>query len=187
MQSDSTAGKGGSGRETHREATAVPPESGEAMDSRFRKFAEEARRFSREFAESSGSVLIRDPVRSAPRNVQLTRALFAKWSIEILFALYALRELGFQELRDTMGAITPRVLSQRLRTLEERGLVERKVLDVRPTRVHYSLTHDGLLLARMGEPVFLFLKFRFDQAAEGRRPRAPPKRRRTGTGGGTPG
>ncbi len=136
------------------------------LEARLRRFAEESRRFSREFAHDSGSVFIRDPVRSAPRNVELTKSLFAKWSVEILFALYALKELGFQELRDTMGSITARVLSQRLRSLEERGLVSRKVLPTRPARVHYSLTDDGLLLARLGEPVFLFLKYRFDQQAE---------------------
>lgn len=182
-QFESATGKSGSGREPPREPPSGPPASREAMELRFRRFAEEARRFSREFTAASGSVFIGDPVRSAPRNVQLTRALFAKWSVEILFALYALRELGFQELRDTMGSITPRVLSERLRALEERGLVERKVLDVRPTRVHYSLTEDGLMLARLGEPVFIFLKFRYDQAAEVRRNYIPPRRARSGRTG----
>jgi DNA-binding HxlR family transcriptional regulator len=149
------------------------------LETRLRRFAEEARRFSREFSQASGSPFIRDPVRSATRNVELTKSLFAKWSIEILFALYALHELGFQELKDTMGSITPRVLSQRLRSLEDRGLVERKVLPTRPTRVHYSLTEDGLLLARLGEPVFLFLKHRHEQrsAVPGRSPRAAARPR----------
>lgn len=140
-----------------------PPNAADPLEVRLRRFAEEARKFSKEFSQAAGRPFIRDPVRSATRNVHLTRSLFAKWSIEILFALYALRELGFQELKDTMGSITPRVLSQRLRSLEERGLVARKVLATRPTRVHYSLTEDGLLLARIGEPVFLFLKHRYEQ------------------------
>ena len=163
-----------SGREGHRDGASSAVEAPDPLDARIRHFAEEARRFSREFSQASGSVFIRDPVRSAPRNVQLAKSLFAKWSIEILFALYALRELGFQELRDTMGSITPRVLSQRLRALEERGLVLRRVLASRPTRVLYSLTDDGLLLARLGEPVFLFLKHRHDQQSKAatRTPRA---------------
>ena len=158
------------------------PEPGRGSDpqeARLRRFAEEARRFSREFSQVAGSPLVRDPVRSATRNVELTKSLFAKWAIEILFALYALHELGFQELKDTMGSITPRVLSQRLRSLEDRGLVERKVLPTRPTRVHYSLTEDGLLLARLGEPVFLFLKHRHEQRqGAGGRPIRPTPRPR---------
>ncbi len=165
----------GSGREAGR---AGDPPAPDALDARLRRFAEEARRFSRDFTEASGSVFIRDPVRSAQSNVELSKALFSKWSIEILFALYALRELGFQELRDAMGSITPRVLSERLRSLEERGLVARKVLETRPTRVHYSLTDDGLLLARLGEPVFIFLKYRHDQASQtGRRRPLRPRRK----------
>ncbi len=156
--------------------------SPDVLESRIRGFAEEARRFSRDFAEASGSVFIRDPVRSAPRNVELAKTLFSKWSIEILFALYALRELGFQELADTMGSITPRVLSERLKNLEERGLVERRVLDTRPTRVHYSLTEDGLLLARLGEPVFIFLKYRHDQGAGNSHERRAPVKRRAANG-----
>lgn len=169
-----------SGREGHRDGASSTVLTPDPLDAKIRHFAEEARRFSREFSLASGSVFIRDPVRSAPRNVLLAKSLFAKWSIEILFALYALRELGFQELRDTMGSITPRVLSQRLRALEDRGLVLRRVLASRPTRVLYSLTDDGLLLARLGEPVFLFLKHRHDRQTKpaGRAPRA--RRGRTG-------
>lgn len=167
-----------SGREPGRAVDPRDPPAPDALDARLRRFAEEARRFSRDFTEASGSVFIRDPVRSAESNVELAKALFSKWSIEILFALYALRELGFQELRDAMGSITPRVLSERLRSLEERGLVARKVLETRPTRVHYSLTDDGLLLARLGEPVFIFLKYRHDQVSQTGRRRTPRPRRK---------
>ncbi len=166
------------GREPGRAVDPRDPPAPDALDARLRRFAEEARRFSRDFTEASGSVFIRDPVRSAESNVELAKALFSKWSIEILFALYALRELGFQELRDAMGSITPRVLSERLRSLEERGLVARKVLETRPTRVHYSLTDDGLLLARLGEPVFIFLKYRHDQVSSTGRRRTPRPRRK---------
>lgn len=165
-------------RDAGRTGVVRDPPGSDVLDARLRRFAEEARKFSKDFTEVSGSVFIRDPVRSAESNVELAKTLFSKWSIEILFALYALRELGFQELRDAMGSITPRVLSERLRTLDERGLVRRTVLESRPTRVHYSLTDDGLLLARLGEPVFIFLKYRHDQvAATGRRRSARPRRK----------
>lgn len=145
-------------------AGPVSPANHELLETRIRRFAEEANRFSREFVEVSGSVFIRDPVRSAERNVELAKSIFSKWSIEILLALYELRELGFQELRDTLRVISPRVLSERLRTLDQRGLVQRRVLSTRPTRVRYSLTQDGLVLARLGEPIFIFLKYRREQS-----------------------
>lgn len=145
-------------------AGPASPANRELLETRIRRFAEEANRFSREFVEVSGSVFIRDPVRSAERNVELAKSIFSKWSIEILLALYELRELGFQELRDTLRVISPRVLSERLRTLDQRGLVQRRVLSTRPTRVRYSLTQDGLVLARLGEPIFIFLKYRREQS-----------------------
>jgi DNA-binding HxlR family transcriptional regulator len=136
--------------------TYVPDE----LERRIREFTAEARRFSHEFVREAGSIFSRDPVESANLNVELAKSLFGKWSIEILLVLYTSRGIGFQELRRTLKQISPRVLSQKLRQLEERGLVHRAVLPTRPTRTMYSLTDDGLVLAQLGEPVFLFLHYR---------------------------
>jgi len=130
------------------------------MNSRIREFTEEAKRFSRDFVEVAGPEFTRDPVRSSVLNVELAKSLFSKWVIELLLTLYARRELGFQELRRALRTISPRVLSQKLRLLEERQLVQRTVLSTRPARVHYALTEDGLVLASLGEPIFIFLRHR---------------------------
>ncbi|MGC2035768.1 MAG: helix-turn-helix domain-containing protein [Thermoplasmata archaeon] len=132
------------------------------LDRRFREFTVMAETFSREFVAHSGPILSRDPVRSAALNLDLAKTVFGKWSIEILTVLYTAKTVGFEDLRRSLRGISARVLSQKLRVLEDRGLVHRNVLPTRPTRVQYSLTPDGLTVAKLGEPVFLYLRYRGD-------------------------
>ncbi len=49
----------------------------------------------------------------------------------------------FSELRDGIGGITPKVLTQTLRALERDGLVTRTVYAEVPPRVEYTLTDLG--------------------------------------------
>jgi len=53
----------------------------------------------------------------------------------------------FGELKDSVGTITQKVLTTNLRTMEENGLVERKVYKEVPPRVEYTLTNIGYTLA----------------------------------------
>ncbi|GEL94087.1 hypothetical protein CCO02nite_07450 [Cellulomonas composti] len=55
----------------------------------------------------------------------------------------------FSELRSSLDGISPKTLTDRLRALEEHGLVERRQYAEIPPRVEYSLTARGAEL----EPV----------------------------------
>jgi DNA-binding HxlR family transcriptional regulator len=53
----------------------------------------------------------------------------------------------FSEIRETIPGITDAMLSQRLRDLEDAGLVKREVVDARPVEIRYGLTGVGRRLA----------------------------------------
>jgi DNA-binding HxlR family transcriptional regulator len=96
----------------------------------------------------------------AAENLEIARTMFGKWCIEIFVILYNLGPVGFEGLRRRLGAITPRVLSRKLRMMEDQGIVRRDLVNSRPPGVRYSLTEKGETVARIGTPVFLFLSFR---------------------------
>ncbi|WP_157246207.1 winged helix-turn-helix transcriptional regulator [Nonomuraea typhae] len=65
-----------------------------------------------------------------------------KWSVLVVLSL---REgpKRFTELRDMIGGVTPKVLTQTLRAMAADGLVTRKVFAEVPPRVEYTLTPLG--------------------------------------------
>ena len=68
-----------------------------------------------------------------------------RWTGAIVEALLE-RPRRFAELRSAVPGISDRMLSQRLRELEEWGIVSREVLPRRPVRVEYRLTAKGAAL-----------------------------------------
>jgi DNA-binding HxlR family transcriptional regulator len=52
----------------------------------------------------------------------------------------------FSELQRSLGAISPKTLSDRLRRLEEAGVISRACYAEMPPRVEYRLTDKGLAL-----------------------------------------
>lgn len=65
-----------------------------------------------------------------------------RWTGAIICALTE-GSLRFAELTRAVPGLSDRLLSQRLRELEEEGLVEREVEPGAPVRVTYSLTEKG--------------------------------------------
>jgi DNA-binding HxlR family transcriptional regulator len=65
-----------------------------------------------------------------------------RWTGAIVWALTE-RPMRFGELGKVVPGLSDRLLSQRLRELEEEGLVEREVQAGTPVRVTYSLTELG--------------------------------------------
>jgi DNA-binding HxlR family transcriptional regulator len=76
-----------------------------------------------------------------------------RWTGAIVCALTE-RQMRYGELRKAIPGLSDRLLSQRLRELEEEGLVERQVEPGAPVRVTYSLTVAGQEL----DPVLSGLK-----------------------------
>jgi len=69
-----------------------------------------------------------------------------KWKTVILFHLMN-EKLRYNELRKSMPTVTERTLSLQLKSLEEDGLINRKVYTSKPPlKVEYSLTDFGKTL-----------------------------------------
>ncbi len=69
-----------------------------------------------------------------------------KWNLKILLSLTYEGTLRFGELKTRMPGITQRMLTAKLRELEDRGVVARKLYPVVPPKVEYSLTDLGVSL-----------------------------------------
>ena len=74
-----------------------------------------------------------------------------KWKSIVLFHLLS-GTLRFNEIRRHIASVTPRMLTNQLRELEEDGLITRKVYAQVPPKVEYSLSPlgrsmEGILLA----------------------------------------
>jgi DNA-binding HxlR family transcriptional regulator len=80
-------------------------------------------------------------------NCPAERAIYflgGKWKIRILFTLFNNKTVRFNELKKVLKTITQQMLSKQLKELEIDGIVNRKVHQVVPPKVEYSLTEFGL-------------------------------------------
>lgn len=76
--------------------------------------------------------------------VSATASVIAKkWHPVIIHRLLEVGELGFNELKEEVDGVSSKVLSESLDDLEEKGLVNREVVNEKPVRVRYSLTEKG--------------------------------------------
>jgi len=66
-----------------------------------------------------------------------------KWKIRILFNLSNKKKIRFGELKRNLKTITQQMLSKQLKELEQDGIVNRKVHQIVPPKVEYSLTEFG--------------------------------------------
>jgi DNA-binding HxlR family transcriptional regulator len=78
---------------------------------------------------------------------QTVRYLSKRWMLLIILELYKGDRYTrrFSELRDALCGITPKVLSERLKELEEEEIIIRSVdITAFPVRTEYTLTESGL-------------------------------------------
>jgi DNA-binding HxlR family transcriptional regulator len=76
--------------------------------------------------------------------------VFSRWTTPILWALHEFGRQRFVEIERRLPAITPKVLTQRLRQLERDGLLTRTYHPEVPPRVEYEISDLGRSLS----PVF---------------------------------
>jgi DNA-binding HxlR family transcriptional regulator len=91
-------------------------------------------------------VVTTDPVQACPIS-PVVDLVFSRWTTPILWALNEASPLRFVELERRLGAISPKVLTQRLRQLERDGLVVRHRHAEVPPRVEYEITALGRSLS----------------------------------------
>ncbi len=72
-----------------------------------------------------------------------------KWVRRILKTLVIEGPMRFSELERQLAGISPKTLTERLRALEEKEMVVRKVYPEVPIRVEYSLTERGVEVAQI--------------------------------------
>lgn len=75
--------------------------------------------------------------------VATSAVLGRKWHPVIVQRLLERGPMGFGDLESSIDGVSGKVLSESLTDLEEKGLVDRTVVDAKPVRVQYSLTEHG--------------------------------------------
>ena len=75
------------------------------------------------------------------------QVLGGKWKAILINAIYHTAPARFGELKRSVKGITPSMLTQQLRELEDDGLISRKIYAEIPPRVEYALTEFGLTLS----------------------------------------
>ena len=82
-------------------------------------------------------------VECCPRLHETVELVGKRWSGAIIYVLMQGGTMRFSEIGHAVPDLSDRLLSERLKELEARGIVERRVQDGTPTRVEYELTERG--------------------------------------------
>lgn len=83
------------------------------------------------------------------------RLLGDKWTLLIVYNLVSGAK-RFGELFEVLGNVSPKTLSQRLKMLEEVGIVQRQAYPEIPPRVEYRLTEKSAALLDVLEAIRAF-------------------------------
>ncbi|ADI74146.1 transcriptional regulator, HxlR family [Methanohalobium evestigatum Z-7303] len=69
-----------------------------------------------------------------------------KWALLIIATIGNNEKIRYTKIMKNLADISPKTLADRLKELENFGLIERETFDEIPPRVEYSLTQDGIEL-----------------------------------------
>jgi len=76
-----------------------------------------------------------------------SKFLFKKGVIEVIFYLDKVGKGGYYEIYKQNFVVSRQTFANLLKELENKGIVNRKVIEARPPRVEYSLTGKGKRVA----------------------------------------
>ncbi|HET6550343.1 MAG TPA: helix-turn-helix domain-containing protein [Solirubrobacter sp.] len=85
--------------------------------------------------------------RCCPRYHEAVELVGKRWTGAILYVLLHGGRMRFTEIANSVPDLSDRLLSERMKELEKRGIVERDVAPGSPTKVSYDLTAKGRELA----------------------------------------
>lgn len=85
--------------------------------------------------------------RCCPHLHEAVELIGRRWTGAILAVLLDGGAMRFSEIGHAVPQLSDRLLSERMKELEARGIVERRVLAPAPVRVQYSITEMGRELA----------------------------------------
>ena len=85
-----------------------------------------------------------------------------KWTFEICLILLMHGECSFNELKRDLPEISSRTFTDRLRSLERKGIIKRRVNTAKQIRVYYRLTRFGKQLVVFYTPVLISFAIPFE-------------------------
>lgn len=83
----------------------------------------------------------------------LLKLLLGQWTPLIIWALQSKGEMRFTELKHEVHGISARVLTERLRQLEQHRILDRNYVAAIPPQVSYVLTERGQELKAILQPL----------------------------------
>ena len=89
----------------------------------------------------------RPSVACCPHLHEAVELIGKRWSGAIIVVLLEGGAMRFSEIAQAIPQLSDRLLSERMKELEARGIVERRVHPGSPVRVEYALTEMGAELA----------------------------------------
>ena len=105
-------------------------------------------------------------IRSCPTN-QLLDRISDKW-VSLVVSALAAGSMRYSDLGRKIAGVSPKMLTQTLRSLERDGIVSRTVTPSVPVRVDYELTPLGASLSRLLSAVKDWAELHIEQVNEAR-------------------
>ncbi len=132
-------------------------ESHESIDQRFIALSDQISRLCSDLQRDFDLFQVREELVRLDNVIAMT--MFTKWSTDVLLVLASMGSSRFEDIRKSLAGISGKVLSRKLKFLEEKNLIKRTVLNTRPPRATYQLTEGGIIVDKLAMPVMLYLRY----------------------------